>query len=254
MAEGARVVRQAELMTIRQIATLSGVPLITLYNAVGTDRFPVCPAATNPMRWDALAVSEWMTSDPPFLRRAICSDGTFRCIRCNNRKNISEFAKKNTITGFSLVCDSCRLIPKINYEKANVQIQKKRRRSWQRKNRSSVHGRAKSLCQCARARGAVSKEIENRVLQGLKGGVCELSCIPFDLTLGEGRKPFAPSVDRRNNEQGYTAENVQIVCNMYNMGKSNHNELDFIAMCVAVAERHANDPRVIERLKELRGE
>lgn len=42
------------------------------------------------------------------------------------------------------------------------------------------------------------------------------------------------------------------VNSMYNMGKADHAELDFIAMCVAVAERHADDPSVQQRLRELR--
>lgn len=47
-------------------------------------------------------------------------------------------------------------------------------------------------------------------------------------------------------------DNVQLVNTMFNVGKSDHDEIDFIAMCVAVAERHAHDPQVIKRLKELR--
>lgn len=86
------------------------------------------------------------------------------------------------------------------------------------------------------------------------GGNCAVSGLPFGyVTKGRSKlNPFAPSVDRIDNSRGYTIDNVQIVQSAYNRGKNDGEEIDFIAMCCAVAERHASDPKVIQRLKELR--
>lgn len=44
-------------------------------------------------------------------------------------------------------------------------------------------------------------------------GACEVTGIPFSLDRGEsGRRPYAPSLDRRDSSGGYTSENCRLVC------------------------------------------
>lgn len=85
-------------------------------------------------------------------------------------------------------------------------------------------------------------------------GRCAKTGIAFDLNSpSKGfTNPFGPSLDRIKSNVGYEPDNVQLVCNMFNMGKSDHDQLDFIAMCVAVSEKFRDDPAIIARLKELR--
>lgn len=123
---------------------------------------------------------------------------------------------------------------------------------------TTAKGRATQLTTSARSR---SKEYDYSfdltrefVQRKIEAGKCEKSGLNLDLMPHptQLRNGFAPSLDRIDNSFGYTQDNVQIVCNMYNSGKGEHDELDFIAMCVAVAERYADNPAVIARLGELR--
>ena len=119
-------------------------------------------------------------------------------------------------------------------------------------------GRAKNLCANAKKRARIrGKEFDISVAHIhviLMIGRCQKTGLPFDLTPANNTmtKPFAPSIDRIDNDNGYVTNNVQIVCNMFNSGKNEHHEIDFIAMCVAVADRYRDDPIVIARLAELR--
>lgn len=200
----------------------------------------------------------------------------FTCSRCGVTKPSTEYHRdKYKKRGFKSVCRTCVLQYYVHVDKAKrseplraAAILKTARDSYysHKDERDAAAGRyytvpagrAKKLVTSARNRAKQygydfdlsSSEIEDR----LTVGVCEKSGIAFNLArpLNTFRNAFAPSLDRRNNEQGYTSDNVQVVCEMYNSGKGQHAELDFIAMCVAVAERHANDPAVQQRLRELR--
>lgn len=63
------------------------------------------------------------------------------------------------------------------------------------------------------------QDVTNRIA----GGVCEATGLPFDMAPGPDKhhaNPWAPSLDRRNSSEGYTADNVQVVCAAYNYAKS----------------------------------
>lgn len=77
------------------------------------------------------------------------------------------------------------------------------------------------------------------IYNAINDGFCQATGIPFDLkpTKDTFRNPFAPSLDRRDNSKGYTKDNVQVVCIIYNVGKSEYDELVFEQMCIAVAEK-----------------
>lgn len=89
----------------------------------------------------------------------------------------------------------------------------------------------------------------------LINGKCQKSGISFDFEekrFGDRfKKPFGPSLDRIDNERYYEFDNIQIVCNMYNMGKSDALEVDFIAMCMSVAERNKDNEAAILRMNRL---
>lgn len=74
-------------------------------------------------------------------------------------------------------------------------------------------------------------------LSQASGGRCSLSGIEFDLS-GECRHPYSPSIDRIDSSKGYTLTNCRLVCLMVNIALSNWGDESFVAMCVAVANRH----------------
>lgn len=69
------------------------------------------------------------------------------------------------------------------------------------------------------------------VVERLERGVCEVTGLPFDFT---SNSPFVPSLDRRDNAQGYTPENTQVVVLMYNSAKSAGTHDDVMKLCEAL--------------------
>lgn len=53
-------------------------------------------------------------------------------------------------------------------------------------------------------------------------GACERTGLPFseELYLTASKDPFAPSLDRIDSSKGYTQDNVQLVCTIYNIAKA----------------------------------
>lgn len=59
---------------------------------------------------------------------------------------------------------------------------------------------------------------------------CKITNIAFEMSSGDGlkgRSPWSPSLDRIDSNKGYTQDNVQFVCLMYNLCKSTwaHNDV-----------------------------
>lgn len=66
---------------------------------------------------------------------------------------------------------------------------------------------------------------------------CEKTNIPFELSKGNGlkeRSPWSISIDRIDNSKGYTKDNVQLVCLMYNLCKSSWTEKEIQEFCAKV--------------------
>lgn len=86
--------------------------------------------------------------------------------------------------------------------------------------RNSPEGRSREMVKAARAR-AKQKNINFTIsyldlLPILVNGRCEITDIPFQYV---SYSPFAPSLDRKVPEIGYTPENTQIVVKAYNYAK-----------------------------------
>lgn len=65
---------------------------------------------------------------------------------------------------------------------------------------------------------------------------CERTGIPFsdNLDLTASKDPFAPSLDRIDPAKGYTKDNVQVVCTIYNLAKSDWGDGPVIKMATAL--------------------
>ncbi len=73
------------------------------------------------------------------------------------------------------------------------------------------------------------------ILKKLEKGICEVTKLPLNLN-GGTRKPLTPSLDRINPNFGYTKDNVQLVCCMYNFAKSDFTYEDVLQMAQALVE------------------
>ena len=67
-------------------------------------------------------------------------------------------------------------------------------------------------------------------------GTCERTGLPFsnNLDLTASKDPFAPSLDRINPGKGYTQDNVQVVCTVYMLAKSDWGDEPVVKMAVAL--------------------
>lgn len=198
-----------------------------------------------------------------------------QCSKCANIKSIKEFYKdnsrKNRRRSSCVVCDRSREDTERlakwrcdNREKLRLAAAERYRTKKTEiiaqiaRHHTTARGRAVRLVVSARGRAkkyGYDFDLNNDAIERvLLEGRCEKSGIILDLNPRSDvmRNPLAPSIDRIDNSGGYTISNSQVVCNMFNCGKGEATEIDFIAMCVAVAERHADNPEVIQRLKELR--
>lgn len=110
----------------------------------------------------------------------------------------------------------------------------------------SIKGRALSLFNSAKNR---AKKFDEKmdvdldfILEKLNFGVCEVTGIHFDFgePINTMKNPYAPSIDRRNSNVGYTKENTQIVIWQYNLMKGEISESEFLHLCQIVVERNKN--------------
>lgn len=80
------------------------------------------------------------------------------------------------------------------------------------------------------------------VLHLVKQGQCAMSGIPFDMNEKPFRGkdiPWRASLDRIDNKIGYTPENIQVVCKIYNAAKYIWTDADVITLAKAIARRQS---------------
>ena len=70
-------------------------------------------------------------------------------------------------------------------------------------------------------------------------GVCQKTGLPFVMDKGS-RSPFQPSVDRIDSSRGYTRDNCQIVCLIFNFAKNKFAEEDVYKFAKAFVETYDN--------------
>ena len=70
------------------------------------------------------------------------------------------------------------------------------------------------------------------ILERLLAGECQVTGMPF--VIDNGRKPWAPSLDKTDPSGGYTPENTKVVVWMYNTCKWQFTHDDVVNFCKAV--------------------
>lgn len=185
--------------------------------------------------------------------RKLMIDGRKQCPRCREWKAPDEFGiRSRHHTGLSDHCKACSSI----FARECYQRNRRKRLAKIKAYVQTVEGHAKALLHSARtrarAKGCAFTISPLLLIPRLACYVCEATGLPLTAPRQGGRHSFAASLDRIDNNQGYTEANTRVVSEMYNRGKGFAPELDFIAMCIAVAERHADNAAAYTRLKELR--
>lgn len=88
------------------------------------------------------------------------------------------------------------------------------------------------------------------VEEKLAVGICERTGLPFvfkketsDLLLSQRRNNlWFPSIDRIDSSLGYTENNCQMVCVMYNVAKNEWSDVEFLKLARALIEYTDKDP------------
>lgn len=71
----------------------------------------------------------------------------------------------------------------------------------------------------------------------LKVGTCEVTGLRFDLSGNINESPFLPSIDQIVPGKGYTRDNVQVVCLIYNYAKNCYSHEDVLTMAKALVAK-----------------
>lgn len=166
---------------------------------------------------------------------------TKTCTKCKEEKPIECFSDNET-RKYSW-CKACiNVVSKRCYEN-NKEHHIAQGLITRRKFMETSAGRSSRLVIAARGRAkhsgipfTITKEW---LSPKMDLGVCEVTGIKLDLSAVPGgsgiRPPFGPSLDQILPGMGYTPENTQLVCWMYNCAKGTHSHEDVITFAKAVA-------------------
>jgi hypothetical protein len=94
-----------------------------------------------------------------------------------------------------------------------------------------------------------------RIVYGA-GSRCQVSGVEFDFSRSNGkRRPFYPSLDRRDSSKGYSLKNCRLVCTIVNIAMNEWGPMPLHHLMVAMATRSAAKVRFCEmREKEEKRE
>ncbi len=156
------------------------------------------------------------------VQNLVKNNFTRECKQCKQSKCISKFPrklnKKNNKYYYEHRCENCRYKHKV--ENYNVLEYTK---TYRKKVESTIEGRAslmRNRCkQRAKRYGYEFNLSKDMIISKLEKGVCEVTNIPLVITSLD-YNPYAPSVDRIDSSKGYTDDNVQVTCMIYNLCKN----------------------------------
>lgn len=150
------------------------------------------------------------------------------CSRCEQTKNTCEFGvKKTEQSGYQLWCKICTRSYYNEWRVSNREKSKSIEVSSFKRFYGTIHGRAVHMLNNARARAKRNNILLSITVEWIEdkliSGKCEVTGIPFILQENHGKghrvNSFSPSIDRINQTGGYTPENCQMTCWIYNRAK-----------------------------------
>lgn len=75
----------------------------------------------------------------------------------------------------------------------------------------------------------------------LSAGICEATGIKFTGNTHPFCDPFVPSIDRIDCEKGYTKDNCQVVVQIYNIAKADHNASILLDWAQSFVEKYESE-------------
>lgn len=153
------------------------------------------------------------------------------CSRCNADKPVSAFnTDRKGLHGVRQQCRTCtNEIDRQHYQSRGKRVLAQRAKT--------IPGRAAMMLADAKRRSkdhGRTFELDNAWLEAkLVAGVCEVTGLPLFMQERDKRS-WGPSLDRRDNTLGYTKENTQLVCWIYNRAKGVGSTEDVMIMARAL--------------------
>ena len=167
---------------------------------------------------------------------------TSYCADCAKHKNKSHYAKNK----------SKRLATSKIYRQNNLDAIRKWNRDYKRQRKDlvkqirelDVHARVKYLLAACKSRVKqfghnFEIDVDDIIYMIIKQKYkCALTGIDFQFIFSRQYRtnPWAPSIDRIDNSKGYLIENIQIVCSVVNVAKSDYPTAIFDQMCIERAK------------------
>lgn len=150
-----------------------------------------------------------------------------RCRVCEKSlpyKNFSCRNEKNGLIYFSYECNKCAYHRKLKVHEKNLTKYTDTQRF---KENFTIDGRAIMLRNRCKQRSRIYKMeyslTKNHILKLLHDKVCAKTGI--ELIIDDSiYNPYAPSIDRIDSNKGYTDDNIQVVCMIYNFCKNKFTE------------------------------
>ena len=162
------------------------------------------------------------------------------CTKCKVIKTLADFYTTGKKVGGEPKYNSwCKLCVKEKMASYHKSVYGPEKFSFVVKKRTqSVRAYLQYLLAKARKRAPVEVDISHLLcLWDEQGGKCALSGWDMTMILGKGVVGTNISIDRIDSDFGYVPGNVQLVCRMVNVAKSNYTMYEFLQMCESVVRR-----------------
>lgn len=172
--------------------------------------------------------------------------GTRQCYKCKEWKERSEFniTSKNISHSY---CKPCQLEYNRNYHNNYMKDENNRKLKLEKQRKLRAEGGRSRIGQLFHTskNGAIRRGLEHSLTLDLlhtlfiiQDWKCRQTGILFDFSTMKGKRSFGPTIDRIDNSRGYTIDNIQIVCNIYNMAKNEFTHDDVMKFAIALIERN----------------
>jgi hypothetical protein len=173
-------------------------------------------------------------------KSTVLPDGTKTCTKCGRGMLVSGFyttgKRVDGTPKYNSWCKTCVKAKMSSYHKDTYGPE---RLSFSASRRTrSPRAFLQYLLAKARRRGYTEVNVDHLLLLWKQQkGCCALTGWPMSMTLGAGVIPTNASIDRIDSHQAYVVGNVQLVCRVSNVAKSDLSTDQFLALCAAVVEK-----------------
>ena len=162
-----------------------------------------------------------------------------RCIGCGETKPLTEFYRAST-GYYQSRCKPCNCKQVGAHRKANPEKRLAYQRQYRAANRNKPREKARQIregmVRRSRQRGFGTPEWSIDEIEQIIQGNCSRTGLAFRFDQSQGRlSPWTPVPDRIDSSRGYTRDNVQWVCYMYNVMKSDFSQDEVDQFIAAIA-------------------